>query len=318
MHLGVSTTAQADDTQNISSNGDWTGYFSLKDGIFRDSVINGPNSNFSWKNNNGRVREFEFNWGNKQLVRLTGNINFDTNNQALNYSIGAILSNDSQFIIRQFTINDQLIYSGDSFWGIPNSTENINSSATELSYLLPLTKEMELMFTYGKSNMPIQVAVNDPGTAGSQRGLFVDAHPDFQYLTVGFRDPALKRLIAKGDSGFDWYLGHEMGFGLMQQTLSNNLYDASYGQSNRSRAASLGIAGQTGYDASLRMDLELGTAYLFKVGGRNSAASLGAFWNYTLPWMSGLFGINTTQTGYAWGLGSWSVYGIRGGVAIAF
>ena len=292
------------------------GYASLKEGRF---LSTGFVDSFEYDKNRGELREVEFNWGSKALAkRFTGNIRLDPDNRIAGLALGMSIRNNDLFMVRQFTIKDRMMFRGDPFFGPTNvSLGNVDAKMTEVSYVSSLS-ETAWLVSYGKSNFPVQLEIRD---GMDVKGYVLDLAPRTEYLVTGFRMSNLNRMLAEDgpgeQSGWKWYGEGAMKFGLMRQQLSQQIADSIYGN-NASVVNGYGIRGQSGVDAVMRGDLEAGIAYLINTGFARGVVSIGGFWGYDIPWISGLLNFNKTSTGYSWGLGSNMVYCVVGRVAIKF
>jgi len=141
-------------------------------------------------------------------------------------------------------------------------------------------------------------------------------NPKTTYFTAGARMLGLKKKILQKQEGLTTYFNSEVAGGIVQQQLSQEIYDTGYGASayGQLQVQNSGLKGATGNDIAMLLNMEWGVAYLFKVGKSYNALNVGVFGHAYAP-----LGIrNTSPTGTTWYLGNRFVYGVIAGTSFAF
>lgn len=279
-------------------------YFSLKEGRFSNVDVFLPNG-FAYQKDVGTLREVGFNIHTEQIAQnFTGSFNFDNNNKLSGLLIGFITSSGDKILVRNMTMDDIIEYTGDMS---SYRTMKIDSQTNEITYI----SAKGLLLTYGQSNFPIMIDIRKNGTI---EDFVIDFKPNTKYVNIGFRLQNIDDIINETTmkNSFQWYGDATMSFGLLYQELSQNI------QNSKNDVEKYSIKGDKGYDANLNANFEVGIAYPFQFSGKSGIAGIGLFWDYNLPWISGLANVNTTNTGYDWSLGGRMVYGGLGRIAIKF
>jgi hypothetical protein len=321
-------------------------YISVKDGFFQDTQFSAALKDpFYLKNRDGRLREVEFNWGNKKALQLTGGIRLDSNNQISNFFMGLAFDKDDQFMYRELRINDQLFYdtSFDLAWKSgPQPANylisNIDARAQELTYIFP---GGNWFVKVGQSNFPVNIkfpydVMISTAEFAKLPGKMVAVNPRTNTLIVGVVNPLsygqevtgnamfypLKKWIGAKKSGFVSYLDHRVDLGIINQEIGQQVYSENYGNTVKGTQTvdNVGIRGMKGTDILFTIGAELGKAYLFQFGQNTAIASVALFGEMSHALSdTGLYRANNrTANGTEWTLGGASFYGINARVAMDF
>jgi hypothetical protein len=327
--IPISTSNNTSQAESISKDKSQS-YSSWKEGTFTDPMLQGSTwSTIKLEKNTGKLREIEFLWKNRKAVGVLGGVSLDSDNQISNFVIGAIFPNDAQFVVRSYTLKDQLLHHN-AYVGTGQQyvLADINSTTTNISYLMPVSANngntLVFSFTYGKSDLPSRISIKG-GNAGGSTTIIIDTKPQNEYLVAGIHAPQhmLKNKVLDGKTGLVWYMDHEVQVGYYKQTLSQDgIYDPFYGKDPTGvlNVNNLGIRSQVGNNFSLNLFTEVGPAYLFKVDAAHTGSvSVGMFYDGVIPIGTISGGTsNSTSKGYTWLLSGRVIYGFNARIAMTF
>ncbi len=320
--------------------------FMLEQGQWKDARIGfaEDSNSLSYAHLNGQYQSLTINLGDYDFAKVSGQIRRDATNNYTNWKIGYVLTNDDQLSMSSLTLSDQIQFKN-SVTGTATTMDSFYGNVSAVSYQHTITTPHEpdffgfpkLTITYRVSTMPSFISIANTASGEQQR--LLDMSPTSQETQIGLSFQSLQNQLDRKKDGFIFFADSEWKLGYINQMLSHKIYDTSSPlvsnpsltyqgiPSGPAYIHSLGIQAKSGSDIYWGVDLQLGCAYLFKLGGHEVDFHAGWYETMMNPlsnptsFVNDLLGplhSNDLNSGHSWFIENTYITGFFAGTAFSF